>query len=264
MLDKLPKLIQNLSMTQVYLYAGPVGAPLPSAFALGMNLYDYMVKAYPAHPTAAAVAAWGGVIGIESTGALSAVLVSRAYVNQDKKTAIGALLVLLAYIVFVVIGIYTGQDSGSMVATVLITLLCYVVQALWNGLSEKKSLDAQVQNAETTSLTLQAQIAEANASKARAEARAAKASSGRPPLPGGHLAASGGQLAASGGQARTVSLDPDKLAAVLAYLKTQPNPKSVSLRELEAATLGLKKSAVAPYKAAALDLLKSESQGVTP
>jgi hypothetical protein len=125
--------LRHLNMTTIYTYAGPVGSPMPSAFALGLNLYDFMVKAYPAHPTAAVIASFGGIVGIESTGALSALLMSKAYVNKDKGTAFGAFLLLLAYIVFVIVGIYTGQDSVTMVATVGITLLCYLAQALWQG-----------------------------------------------------------------------------------------------------------------------------------
>jgi hypothetical protein len=161
----------KFSVTSIYKYAVPFGTPAPSAFVMGINLHKFMVDALGGeYAWAAWIVAVAGVIGMEGVGGMSSILVSRAYVSGRFDIMRMAILAVLGYAAFVIIGISTGDDSRALIATVLLTLLGYFVLALWDGMQTLK--DQRAEKIET--LQSEIELEKERAKVARANARAAK------------------------------------------------------------------------------------------
>jgi len=221
--------MKEISITTIYGYIAPYAAPVPSAYVLGVNVYHSILTVSGAdYWWLAAIAAFIGMVGIESTGGLSAILVSRAFVQKTWTIMSMAALAVIAYAIFVAWGIYSSSDSRPMITTVAITLLAYFVVALWEGmkaLDNKQSIDTN-----NALLAAQAEIARLNAEKnlTNSQVRLAKASN----LSSGQRPVSTGQVDVSN-ERPADALDPSILEAARVFWKANPRASARAWLESE-------------------------------
>ena len=223
-------------VTFYYQYLAPYAAPVPSAYVLGVNVYHSILGVSGGdYWWLAALAAVIGMVGIESTGGLSAILVSRAFVQKSWSIMRLAMLAVVAYALFVAWGIYSSDESRPMITTVAITLLAYFVVALYEGLKEiekKKQDDSNLalQAAQAKALELEAEIKKLDAERklTNSQTRFEKASS----LSSGHFVLSSGQMDASIGQAAK-ALKPSILEAARVFFANNPKASARAWLETE-------------------------------
>lgn len=139
-MKQLFQLFANFDVTQVYQIAIPFGTPAPSAFVMGISLHKYMVAALGGdYEWAAWIISVIGVLGMEGVGGMSSIMVSRAYTLRRWDIMIMAIIAVFGYAGFVGVGIYTGQDSMSILSTVALTLLGYFVLAIYDSIKSVQS-----------------------------------------------------------------------------------------------------------------------------
>jgi hypothetical protein len=248
----------------------PVLAGTPPAFILAVQLYKSVAQAlgiadvsfWSVFPGLLAAAGMGGMIWVELQTYKTA---ARAFALRELGPFIVATLGALTLSGFVIFAVYIGAETKSLATSTIGMIIGYLIIAVNEYMHERKikaekdKADRHQRTQDEISLIkaqaeAQALIAQAEAEKLRAEKLLTNAEARK-------AVVSAGQTPLSGGQARTRrtdSLDPIILFAVTDYLRKSPNPASVSLRELEAAKLGVKKSAAADYKAVALEQIKVE------
>jgi len=205
-------------ITDVYKYLVPFGTPAPSAFVMGISLYNYMANALSKD------FAWlvlpiviAGILGMEGVGGMSSILVSRAYVIKKWDIMGMAIVAVFGYAAFVAIGIYTGNDSVPLLMTVAMTLLGYGVMALFEGMqAEGEKVQAVIATTQSETERLEAQRKLTNS-----QIRLAKTSSVV-------------QSVSSLSSGQSGQLDPAKLAWVKAYCD-DPLHKGHSLETMVAA-----------------------------
>jgi len=234
-----------MDITKIYTMVAPYTAPAPSAYVLGVNVYHSILKVSgPDNWLLAGLVALVGMVGIESTGGLAAILVSKAYVNKSWSIMGMALVAVAAYAAFVGWGIYTGKESASMITTVAITLLCYLVIALQEGMKSIEGKQVHVLQATAAKTALIDAQRKLQNSLNRGAGRVQPSSAV-------HL--SSGQ---TGQAAPAVEYDQVVLAAVMAVMRTAP---ASSTRDLVAAGVGVKSpTSAAKYRTRALELIAAE------
>lgn len=227
----------------------PYGAGSPPALVMAINLYKSVMASiapglWPFGMLVAAV----GVIGMMAVEVGTYKMLARAFADKEWKAAgfafIGALLVT-GMLVF---SVYTGAETRSLLSSTAVMLVGYLALMVREYLETTKVnrnavLDVEIerQRAEAERLKAEAEVERQRTAQARANARAVKAGQG------GQASAVRRTAGQSSGQ-----LDEEKVLATVAYLKTQADPKTVSVRDLEAAGLGYKKTVAAAYKSEAL------------
>jgi hypothetical protein len=217
--------MKEMSITTIYGYVAPYAAPVPSAYVLGMNVYHSILTVSGSeYWWLAALAAFIGMVGIESTGGLSAILVSRAFVQKSWSIMGLAMAAVVAYAGFVAWGIYSSDDSKPMITTVAITLLAYFVVALWEGMKvldqqHKDETSTALMNSQTRAQELEAEVKrlEAQRKLTNSEIRLAKASNPS----SGQTPASSGQVDTSSGRPSN-ALNPSILEAARAFFESHP------------------------------------------
>jgi hypothetical protein len=217
--------MKEVSISTIYGYVAPYAAPVPSAYVLGVNVYHSILTVTgQEYWWLAAIAAFIGMVGIESTGGLSAILVSRAFVQKSWSIMGLAMAAVVAYAVFVAWGIYSSDDSKPMITTVAITLLAYFVVALWEGmkaLDQKKAdeTSAALSNAQTKVMELDAEIKRMDAERKlrNSEIRLAKASN----VSSGQSQVSAGRVDTSN-ERPVANLNPSILDAARVFFESNP------------------------------------------
>lgn len=244
----------------IYGYLAPYAAPVPSAYVLGVNVY-HSIKLVSGDEYAwvAALAALVGMIGIEATGGLSAILVSRAFVQKSFSIMRLAILAVVAYAGFVAWGIYSSNESRPMITTVAITLLAYFVVALFEGMKEvdkqkHDTVSLALQSAQARALELEAEkeLLEAERRKTNSEIRLAKVSN----LSSGQAVLSNGQMDTSTGQKK--ALDPSILDAARVFFGS--NPRASARSWLETAGCPVKSPMTASKYKAAVEAEKASQE----
>jgi hypothetical protein len=236
----------------------PIIAPAPPAVVIGIRLYEEIIHAssldwWPV----ASLAAFLGMVGIIGAEMYSYKQAAIAFAEGERNPAILAFLGGLLCSGLVIYAIYTSENSKPLVTAVIVAIVGYVVKAITDYIATMRAKRAKeyAQSCQTKSMDNDAdirkreidlQIAREERLRALADARSAKT-------------ASGGQSAnvrrtATG---QRTALDPVKLRDTVAYLKQRPDPVAVSVRDLESANLGYKKTQAAEYKQAALDAMRA-------
>lgn len=252
--------MKQFSISAIYSVVAPYAAPAPSMYVMGLNVYHSILDvAGPSQWVLAAFVALVGMIGIESTGGLSAILVSRAFVQKSWGTMKLALGAVSLYAGFVAWGIYSSDDSRPMISTVAITLLAYCVVALWEGLKalETKAqtdADLAVEAARARQMEAQARVNELEAERklTNSKIRLEKASSGqvdsRPVVSSGQ----NGQTGQASGQYNQAILEQ-----VLGLVRVE---RGISTRKIIQAGVGIASPQSAlRYRTRALELIDQES-----
>jgi hypothetical protein len=247
----------------------PVLAGTPPAFILAVQLYKSVAAAlgivgvsfWSVFPGLLAAAGMAGMIWVELQTYKTA---ARAFALRELGPFIVATLGALTLSGFVIFAVYIGAETKSLATSTIGMIIGYLVIAVNVYMNERREKAEQVQSdalrqTETQIALVKAQTeaTQAEAEKLRAEKLLANAEMRKAAVSG----VSGGQNAQSDGQERThhtPRLDPTILSAVSDYLRRASDPSAVSLRELERAGLGVKKTAAADYKAAALEQIKVE------
>ncbi|PKN92992.1 MAG: hypothetical protein CVU44_11210 [Chloroflexi bacterium HGW-Chloroflexi-6] len=251
--------MKEMSITTLYGYVAPYAAPVPSAVVLGVNVYHSILSVIGAeYWWLAAIAAFIGMVGIESTGGLSAILVSRAFVHKSWSIMGLAMAAVVAYASFVAWGIYSSEDSKPMITTVAITLLAYFVVALWEGMKtldqmKAHEISAALSSAQIKVTELDAEIRRMDAERKlrNSEIRLAKASN----LSSGQSQASSGQVDTSS-ERPTTALNPSILEAARVFFES--NPKASGRAWLESAGCPVSSPTTASRYKAAIDAEKRE------
>jgi hypothetical protein len=216
----------------------PIAAPIAPATVLINTLYQSMQSMGVEHNIALVSSVASGA-GAEMSGMVAAYAAIQAYRKHKPGHFKVAIIAFGLYVLFMSIGLITGENPAPLIITVFISIIAYlavaVVEDLFRDTSETIAAD-----------TLDIERTKAAASLERARARQMEAGQNAQ-----IVQLSTGQTGqASGG------LDEEKILATIAYLKRQPDPKAVSVRDLEAAELGYKKSVASAYKSAALERMK--------
>lgn len=228
----------------------PVLAGTPPAFILAVQLYKSVAQALgitqlglaSVFPGLLALAGMAGMIWVELQTYKTA---ARAFALREPGPFVLAALGAVTLSGFVVFAVYVGAETKSLATSTIGMIIGYLIIAVNEYMQERTAAESE-RKAEIHKRQ-QDQIALLRAQKNLVAAEARRA------------AVSGGQSQNSTGQERTkrsVRLDPAVLEAVTNYLRRTQNPSAVSLRELERAGLGVKKTAAADYKAAALEAIR--------
>jgi hypothetical protein len=232
----------------------PIIAPAPPAVVIGIRLYEEIIHAssldwWPV----ASLAAFLGMVGIIGAEMYSYKQAAIAFAEGERNPAILAFLGGLLCSGLVIYAIYTSENSKPLVTAVIVAIVGYVVKAITDYIATMRTKRAKEyaqrsmdNDADIRKREIDLQIAREERLRALADARSAKTASG------GHPA--NVRRTATG---QRTALDPVKLRDTVAYLKQRPDPVAVSVRDLESANLGYKKTQAAEYKQAALDAMRA-------
>lgn len=242
--------------------SSPYLAGSPPALVMGINLYKSVITAVGADWWfAAGAVGLLGVVGIISVEMNTYKMVARAFAEQQwgvLKFVVGFGLIITGMTIYAV---YSGHDTRALVTSSVAMVIGYaalMAKTYMDTIKARKEDQLEAQTIETRNqvalLEAKAKIEREKHLQANAEARRAKA------------AASGGQSPVSGGQARTAGqarYDPEVLEKVVALLEASPNPETVSVRKIEEAGVGVKKTQASGYKSEALRII-NERKAMQP
>ncbi len=235
----------------------PVIAPAPPAVVIGIRLYDEIIKASsPDWWIIASLAACLGMVGIIGAEMYSYKQAAIAFAEGERKPAILAFIGGLICSILVIFAIYTSENSRPLVTAVVVAIVAYIIKAISDYIATTRKKRAQeyaqsvqIKNqdneADLRRRELDLQIERERRLQALADARRAKAETGQ------------FRKVSDVSTGQPDSLDPDKLQSTIRYLSQQAEPEKVSVRDLEAANLGYKKSQASAYKSAALRAMKA-------
>lgn len=202
-----------MNITTLQSIAAPILAPVAPAVLFGNNLYHGMVTD-AVNPTLAGIAAIGGTIGVELSGALACSMAVMAYHKRDYKIMFLSIGASVIYAGFVYQGIASARNSATFAGAVVISLIAYLMLGVYQSYTAKR--DAEKAETDNKVAALDAERKLVNA-RTRA-AKGVPAAVVQPSTVSVHV----GQF----------QIDPAKIAAIQAYW--QANPQA-SLRTVAAA-----------------------------
>ncbi len=237
--------------------SSPYIAGSPPAMVMGINLYKSVITAVGQEWwIIAGFVSLFGVVGIISVEMNTYKMVARAFAERQwgvLKFVVGFGLIITGMTIYTV---YSGHDTRALVTSSVAMVIGYaalMAKTYMDTVHAKLEEQLDAQTIETRNqvalLEAQAVIEREQRLKAAADARRAKAS--------------GGQPSVSGGQNRTAGqprYDADVLAKVVALLEASPTPEAVSVRQIEQANVGVKKTQASGYKSEALRIIREKAQ----
>jgi hypothetical protein len=119
-------------------------------------------------PTLAIVASVLGTGGVELSGALACSMAVMAYHKRDTSIMWVSIAAAGVYAVFVMVGIAQARNTATFAGAVIISLVAYLMQGVWQSYSNK----LRTEQAETN---MQISLINAEKNKINAETRKAKA-----------------------------------------------------------------------------------------
>lgn len=125
-----------MNITNIQSAIAPVLAPIAPAILFGNNLHAGMI-ADGVDKNLALAGSILGTGGVELSGALACSMAVMAYHRKDTKImwiSVGAAGI---YAVFVMIGIMQARNTATFAGAVIISLVAYLMQGVWQSYSEK-------------------------------------------------------------------------------------------------------------------------------
>ena len=210
-----------MNITNIQSAIAPILAPIAPAVLFGNNLHTGMI-ADGVNTNLALVASVLGTGGVELAGALACSMAVMAYHKRDTKIMWVSIVAAVIYAAFVMIGIAQARNTATFAGAVIISLVAYLMQGVWQSYSEKLRTE-QAQ----TNLQIAAMEAERKLQNSRNR---------------GLKLSTGGQ--AAGRQSTQFQADPTMIAAIDAYWAANPQ---ATLRDC-AAYVGCSPMTAGKYK----------------
>ena len=129
-----------MNITNIQSIAAPILAPIAPAILFGNSLHAGMI-ADGVQPTLAAVGAVLGTGGVELSGALACSMAVLAYHKRDNKIMWISILAAVIYAIFVMIGIAQAQHTATFAGAVVISLVAYAMQGVWQSYTNKLRIE---------------------------------------------------------------------------------------------------------------------------
>lgn len=127
-----------MNITSVQSVLAPMLAPVAPAVLFGNNLFHGMI-ADGITPNFALIAAVGGTVGVEISGALACSMAVLAYHKRDYKIMWISIISSVIYAAFVFYGISSSQHASTFAGAVAISLIAYLMLGVYQSYQFKLS-----------------------------------------------------------------------------------------------------------------------------
>ncbi len=125
-----------MNITSLQSTLAPILAPIAPAVIFGNNLHAGMIHD-GINPTLALAASVLGTGGVELSGALACSMAVLAYHKRDYKVMGISTASAFIYALFVMMGILQSRNTGTFASAVVISLLAYLMQGVWQSYNNK-------------------------------------------------------------------------------------------------------------------------------